>query len=131
MANRRFEVAKQDSLFQKSFLCFTGIFNWLHYAKNCMITLIFPSGLRANEPALAYWQWDVDANGKHSKVEMKGTINVVGKESNPPFIRILKGDTFHWFEGEILEGEKSMNLIMWDEGHKDKSQFQVVLSYSK
>ena len=130
-AKCRFEVAKSDSLFRQSFLCFTGIFNWLHYARDCMITLIFPNGLKANEPVLAYWQWDKDANGKHSKAELKGTINVLGQESNPPFIRILKGNSYYWFEGEIFEGEKTMKLVMWDEPHKEKSEFQVGLSYSK
>ena len=131
MAKHRFGVAKSDSLFQKSFLCFTGKFNWMRYANDCMITLIFPSGLKANEPVLAYWQWDIDAKGEHSKAELKGAINVVGQESNPPFIRILKGDTYYWFEGEIYEGDKTMKLVMWDQSHKTKSEFQVALTYSK
>ncbi|KAI6658469.1 hypothetical protein LOD99_15269 [Oopsacas minuta] len=120
----------QDSLFQKSFLSFTGKFNWLHFAKDCMITIVFPAGLRENQHVLAYWQWDVDAKGMHSKAEPKGVIDVLGKSTKPPYIRFFK-DNYYWFEGEILDSEKVINLTMWDKTQKTRSSFQVALSFSK
>ena len=112
-------AVSEGILFNKSFLCFTGIFNWLQNANDCMITIIFPRGLKVNETVLTYWQWDKDSLGNHSKEELKGSINVLAKDSDPPFIRFSKGNTYYWFEGEILEFDKIM-----------KSEFKVVLNYS-
>ena len=122
--------AIRDSLFQKSFLSFTGKFDWLHHAKDCMITVVFPSGLKENAPALAYWQWDTDAKGMHSKAEPKGVIDVLGLSSNPPYIRFFKG-RYYFFEGQISDSERVINLTMWDETQKNRSDFQVALSFSK
>ena len=123
-------IAIRDGLFQKSFLSFTGKFNWLPYAKDCMITVVFPSGLRENAPALAYWQWDTDAKGMHSKAEPQGVIDVLGRSSDQPYIRFFKG-SYYFFEGQISDSEKVINLTMWNESQNNRNDFQVVLSFSK
>ena len=54
-------MAVCENIFNKSFLCFTGIFNWFDNANDCMITIVFPRGLKVNETVLTYWQWDKDS----------------------------------------------------------------------
>ena len=123
-------IAIRDNLFQNSFLIFTGIFNWLPYAKDCMITIVFPSGLREKAPALAYWQWDADAKGMHSKAEYQGVIDVLRRSSDQHYIRFFKG-SYYFFEGQISNPENRINLTMWNEIQTDRDDFKVVLSFSK
>ena len=42
---------------------YNGKFNWLEYASNETITVVFPTGFALNDPVSAYWQWTVDAQG--------------------------------------------------------------------
>ena len=95
-----------------------------------MITVVFPSGLKENAPVLAYWQWDKDAKGMHSNAEIKGVIDVLGHSSNEPYIRFFKG-SYYFFEGQVSDSEKVINLTMWEQTQKNRSDFQVALSFSK
>ena len=42
---------------------YNGKFNWLDYASDETITVVFPAGFALNDPVSAYWQWTVDAQG--------------------------------------------------------------------
>ena len=68
-------------IFNQSFLCLAGNFNWFNNANDCMITIVFPRGLKVNETVLTYWQWDRDSLGNRSKEELKGSINILAKDS--------------------------------------------------
>ena len=40
---------------------YNGKFNWLNYASNETITIVFPAGFSLNDPVSAFWQWSADA----------------------------------------------------------------------
>ena len=126
-------MATEDNLFGTNFLSFIGKLDWYEYAKDCMITIVFPQGLKEGNSVLAYWQWDVDAKGNHSLVSLKGKLDVLGKEVNSPYLRFFKGDTYYWFDGniEIVKEDATINLVMHNPTDSGLSHFQVKLHHTE
>ena len=42
---------------------YNGKFNWLQYASNETITVVFSDAFALNDPVSTYWQWTVDGAG--------------------------------------------------------------------
>ena len=111
-------------------MIFVGKFTWYDYAKDCMVTFIFPKGLKENCPTLAYWQWDVDNSGNHSIVQHHGSIFTI-KDS---YIRFFCPEgNYYYFDGKIIVGGEtaSMDLRMNNPSGESSSEFKVTLNYKQ
>ena len=123
-------MAASKTISEEQFVTFVGKFDWFDYAKNCMVTFVFPQGLKENCTALAYWQWDKDSDGKHSLATMQGSIFIL-KDS---YIRFFNADAnYYYFDGTVIvEGETaSMDLRMHNPGGESSSEFKATLNYKK
>ena len=104
-------MATKD-LFGDQVVTFYGKYDWYTYAKDCMITFVFPGGIVEKKPALAYWQWDQDTEGNHSTCALRGTIDVVSTHGETKYIYF--NFSYYWFDGTIKAEHDlyAMDLVM-------------------
>lgn len=92
---------------------YVGKLDWLEYAQNECITIVFPAGFALNDPVCAYWQWTVDGAGKEkSNSTQNGFITSVTKATSEYSVRFPFD--YYAFEGTILADFSSLSLQMSD-----------------
>ncbi|KAL7276572.1 hypothetical protein RUND412_000414 [Rhizina undulata] len=109
-----------------------GKFDWFGYAKNELITIVFPGAFALNDPVCVYWQWTVDYEKKEKTNCVKqGVINSVSKVGNEYNIGFLQ-DGYYKFEARVGNDGNVLEVTMTrDKGDKDnRTTFKVDLDYS-
>ena len=127
-------MACNSNILGNTFFSFVGPFNLPGYAKDRMITIVFPRGLKEGNTVLTYWQWDADAKGNKNKdCNLKGVIEVIGKDVNSPYIRFYKGEHYYWFDGNmnVMGNSIEMNLVMHDPKETCLDNFKAKLHHTK
>ena len=127
-------MAGRGNIFGNEHYSFVGHINWYEYAKDRIITIVFPQGLKEGNTVLTYWQWDVDAKGnKNIACPLKGVIDEIGKDLSSPYIRFFKGEHYYWFEGNmnVMDNSIEMNLVMHDPTPTCKNEFQAKLHHTE
>ncbi|QRV97881.1 kinase domain protein [Ceratobasidium sp. AG-Ba] len=46
---------------------YVGKLNWLTYARNECVTIVFPAGFALNDPVCVYWQWTIGSKGNRKR----------------------------------------------------------------
>nr|VWO96343.1 Glyoxaloxidase 1 [Ganoderma boninense] len=92
---------------------YNGKFNWLDYASDETITVVFPSGFALNDPVSAYWQWSVDAQGhKMADVSNSGVIQSVTTAAGGEYRRIHFSFGYYTFDAELTADHNTLFLTM-------------------
>ncbi|PIL37650.1 hypothetical protein GSI_01344 [Ganoderma sinense ZZ0214-1] len=92
---------------------YNGKFNWLDYASDETITVVFPSGFTLNDPVSAYWQWSEDAQGhKKADVANSGVIQSITTAAGGEYRRIHFSFGYDTFDAEVTADRKTLFLTM-------------------
>lgn len=95
-------------------LTYRGKLNWYNYAVNEGFTLIFPGPeLKVGAPAIAVWQWTVDATGaEKANVFYHGVINsVVILETGERQLYFFD-DKYYRFQAVFSDDMRSTTVVM-------------------
>lgn len=92
---------------------YVGKLNWLEYAQNECITIVFPAGFALDDPVCAYWQWTVNSAGKEkANATQNGLITSVTKTASEYSVRIPFD--YYAFEGTVSADFSSLSLKMFN-----------------
>ncbi|KAM5542425.1 hypothetical protein V8D89_003884 [Ganoderma adspersum] len=87
---------------------YNGKFNWLNYASDETITVVFPACFALNDPVSAYWQWSVDAEGnKKPSVATSGAVQST-------------------FDASVAADYKTLTLTMRNPGGNTSEPFDLL-----
>lgn len=90
---------------------YVGKLNWLEYATNECVTIVFPAGFALKDPVCAYWQWTVSAaGGSQVNVTREAFISSVTNTNSEYRVRFQ----FEWyaFEGTVSTDFNSLSFTM-------------------
>lgn len=91
---------------------YNGKFNWLNYASNETITVVFPAGFALNDPVSAYWQWSADALvNKKASVASSGVVNSVTTTADG-YSRIHFSFGYYTFDATVTADNKTLSVTM-------------------
>ncbi|KAJ7769330.1 hypothetical protein B0H16DRAFT_1673425 [Mycena metata] len=90
---------------------YVGKLNYLRFAENECITIVFPAGFALKDPVCAYWQWTVDSKGvAKSNCTQEGFITSVTNTTVQYYIRCPL--SWYTFEGSVSSDFSSLSLKM-------------------
>ena len=97
-------------------LIYRGKLNWSNYALNEGFTLIFPeSEFKVGAPAIAAWQWAVNAQGaKKQNMFVKGVIDSVVISGSGERQIFFHQNQHYRFQGVFSDDMKSITVVMSD-----------------
>ncbi|EIW52721.1 uncharacterized protein TRAVEDRAFT_135035 [Trametes versicolor FP-101664 SS1] len=92
---------------------YNGKLDWLDYAKDECITIVFPAGFALKDPVCAYWQWTTDAEGNEKRNTCQlGSITTVTKTADQYKITIFFDHSGYSFDSVVAADFKSVTITM-------------------
>lgn len=92
---------------------YVGKLNWLYYAYNECITIVFPAGFALKDPVCAYWQWTVSGSGEEKANNSQEAFIDSVTNTNSDY-RVRFSFAYYTFEGTISADLNSLSLTMSD-----------------